>query len=122
MTSAQDFSCDCCGSRQAQIFCGCMFAIYALFLGVLIIGCIFYIVQKQRGITGVKSVKTHQQNDIGMDGSLFCPGKFKRFDELQYFEVIMLWIVCELLARMLFLSSGFTALHQNSIYAITYGR
>ena len=66
-------------------------------------------------------MKSSQQN-IGMDGSLICPGKLQRFDELQYFEVILLWIMCELLARMIFLSTGFKALHDDNIYAVSYGR
>lgn len=46
-----------------------------------------------------------------MDGTLFFPTRLKILDDWQYFEVILLWICCELLSRMIFLTTGIVALH-----------
>jgi len=55
-----------------------------------------------------------------MDGSLFCPNRLKSLDDWQYFEVILLWIACELFSRMMYLSTGIVALSKNNPSAVPY--
>ena len=107
---ATEFICDCCSGKNVQVFCTCMFLIYSIFFLVLVGGITFYLVQKFRGIAGVRQVK-QTKTQIGMDGALFFPSRLKILDDWQYFEVLLLWICFELLSRMIFLTTGIVALN-----------
>ena len=115
----ENFICDCCGGTNVQIFCTCMFVVYSVFWLVLVGGITFYLIQKARGIAGVRQINKSSKK-IGMDGSLFCPNRLKSLDDWQYFEVILLWIACELFSRMMFLTTGIVALSKNSPSAVPY--
>jgi hypothetical protein len=74
------FICDCCSGKNVQVFCTCMFLVYSIFFIVLVGGITFYLIQKFRGIAGVRLSKQNKSHSIGMEGALFFHGRLKILD------------------------------------------